>query len=163
MKKLIVLLTICTLINGCGLFRKKTVIRDSAVFEHKSIVTESKKDRLNLIEKEAQKAISITDDKTKITLQVKGSVVEMTSSGFNCKDCEVIQSHNNDVKSHIDSSYFHSSGIEYFRDSSVLTDDVFKDETKYSKTVNKPEWRIFIWLSLAVVVVAIGIFYTLRK
>jgi len=163
MKKLIVLLTICILISGCGLFRKKTIIRDSAVFEHESIVTQLKKDRLNLIEKEAQKAISFTDDKTKITLQVKGSLVEMTSNGFNCKDCEVIQSQKNDIKNLIDSSSFQESNIEYFKEASILANKSSKDERKYSKTVNKPEGSSFIWFSLAVILFTVGIFYILRK
>ncbi|AIM37362.1 hypothetical protein KO02_12165 [Sphingobacterium sp. ML3W] len=159
MKRLILLLTICTLINGCGLFRKKTTIKQSALVEQKSDVKESESEKAKLNVQQSQNTITLTTDQGRIKTTVKGREIEITSTGIKCKDCEVEQREDKDLKKQTDSIALVNSNLEYAKDADRRVRESLKDETKDSNVVTEPSIKGMIWGAVALILVVSFLFW----
>lgn len=154
---------ICALLSGCGLFRKKTNIKNSALVEYKSDIKESESEKAKLDVQQSQKVITLTDDKTKITTTVKGREIEITPTGIRCKDCEVEQREDKDLKKQTDSTALLNSNLYYAKEADRMVKESLKDETKNSNVVSEPKESSFIWWWIGIGLAACLVIWYIRR
>lgn len=157
--RIAITILICILVSGCGLFRKKTTIKNSALIEQKSDVKESESEKTKLDVQQYQKVITLTDDKSKITTTVKGREIEVTPSGIKCKDCEFNQSKDIDLKKQVDSAAFIKSNLEYAKEAYRSAKERLKNETKNSNVVTEPSGIGIIYGTIGVMVIIFGLLW----
>ena len=158
-------LLIFILVSGCGLFRKKTTIKNSALIEHKADIQESESEKAKLDVQQSQKVITVTDDKTKIITTVKGREIEIMSTGIKCKDCEVEQTEDKNLKKQTDSIALLNSNLYYAKEADRRSKESLKDETKNSNVVTEPSGKGIIYGAVGVMIIVFGLlwYFGIRK
>jgi uncharacterized protein YceK len=164
MKKLILLTIICTLISGCGLFRKKTKQVDISKSEQTSDVQSNVELDYSDKSKTAEVNTSLTSEFVVNGYKVKARGVKFNSDGSFTADEAEIDGHALAEKSRKDSiARFVDSNIRYgeIAEERVKTKD--KNFDKDVATQSEPSGKAFVYGAIAVLIVVLGICFSIRK
>lgn len=164
MKKLILLTIICTLISGCGLFRKKAKQVDISKSEQTSDVQSKVELDYSDKSKTAEVNTSLTSEFVVNGYKVKAKGVKFNSDGSFSADEAEIDGLALAEKSKKDSiARFVDSNIRYgeIAEERVKTKD--KQFDKEVVTESEPSGKAFIYGAVAVLIVFLGVLWWIFK
>lgn len=160
MKKLILLLTICTLISGCGLFKKTTKHKEETLRKRDLQVSDNSKESLkaNQQVKVCDKSLTINKSGTRST--IKGEKIKIDEKGnIECENCEINQEKQNENQNQKDSVAFSQSNIDYSKVADLRIKESSKDVDKKSSSVSEPSGKGIIYSSIGALIVGLGLLW----
>lgn len=164
MKKLILLTIICTLISGCGLFRKKTKQVDISKSEQTSDVQSNVELDYSDKSKTAEVNTSLTSEFVVNGYKVKAKGVKFNADGSFTADEAEIEGLALAEKSRKDSiARFVDSNIKY---GEIAEERVKTKDKQYDKDIDiqsEPSGKAFIYGAVAVLIVVLGILWWFFK
>lgn len=174
MKRLIILVIVCTLINGCGLFKKTTKVEEKQVnkveVEHnRSESTEGRqnsREESNVSGKSAERTRKDIDSYTSI----EADEIEITESGIKAKgnvkySGNLTDKSENERKSDLTASQKKESDAKYSNNVKEENKGEIKQESKQVEKVSEPSGKGIIvgWIGAAVFVIILLWYLGVKK
>ncbi|WGQ15439.1 hypothetical protein [Sphingobacterium faecium] len=151
---------ICILVSGCGLFKKTTKHKEETLSKRELQVSDKSKESLT-----ANKNVTISDkkltvDKSGTRSTIKGEQITIDNKGnIICKNCELEQEKQNNIKSSQDSVAFSQSNIDYAKEADLRIEVGSKDSYNTEDKVNEPSHKILIYVFTVLILIVISLLW----